>query len=394
MDLCIIGSGISGLSAALYLAQEPGVNVEVFEKDDVAGGRANVTAEGEHCPRLFLTDYDRLFGILRQLPGAESVSIHDELRPLKRFFFSETAGWIELSHLYGFFAREIPWRDRFRSALARRRAPLVAAQYGPNANRFGSRKNFSLRTKVGLGLNLLKSRSAFALDGPTDRFLIEPWVRSLEERGVCFHLGTPVHSLAADEEGVTVSTKAGMRRFDAVLVTAFVPDAIALLDASGVEHSLRQLDHIHCACFTIGLDPAEPILERDQPGVYCRGGVNILVQPAADRCLVLCTDSASTDREWVTETVRTLLGLRYPVVEVKCRDNQALNEAVYCADYVRREEIAAGLSRVHFAGSYIDNTYPLDSGEGAARTAWDAVQLIKREHNPGPGAAEPQLARA
>jgi glycine/D-amino acid oxidase-like deaminating enzyme len=395
MNLCIVGSGISGLSAALYLSQEQGVKVEVFEKDEVPGGRANVTREGEHCPRLFLTDYDRLLQVLRRLPGVNGASVHDELHPLKRFYFSESAGWIELSHLYGFFAREIPVRDRLRAARASRRAPLVAAEAGPNANRFGSRKNFSFPTMVRLGLNLLKSRSAFSLDGPTDRLLIEPWVRHLEESGVCFHLGTPVTSLAADEAGVTVETPAGGRRFDAVLVTAFIPDAIALLDASGIAHSLRQLNHIHCACFTIDLDPAEPVLDRDAPAVYCRDGLNILVQPAARRCLVLCTNSASTGRDWVVERVRVLLELKHPPGEVKVRDNQALREAVYCADYVKREAIApAAPSAVHFAGSYVDNTYPLDSGEGAARSAWDAVQRIRREHEIGPGEAELHLTSA
>gem|GEM_PF-2444022 len=395
MNLCIIGSGISGLSAALYLTQESGVSIDVFEKEKVPGGRANVTAEGEHCPRLFLTDYDRLFQALRQLSGPEGDSIYDELHPLKRFFFSETRGWVELSHLYGFFAREIPLRDRFRTALARRRPPLVAAEVGPNANVFGSRQNVSFRTILKLGRNLLKSRSALALKGPTDRFLIEPWIRHLKGQGVRFELDTQVLSLAADEGGVTIETKGGARRFDAVLVTAFLPDAIALLDASGIEHSLRQLDHIHCACLTIGLNEAEPILEREGPGIYCREGINILVQTSADRCVALCTNSASTDPDWVVERVRALLGLRYPIIDVKCRDNQALNEAVYWADYVKRDEIVLGsLPRVHFAGTYIDNSYPLDSGEGAARSAWDAAQMIRQELDAGSDAAEPQLTEA
>jgi glycine/D-amino acid oxidase-like deaminating enzyme len=395
VKLGIIGSGISGLSAALYLTRESGVSVEVFEKGRVAGGRANVTPEGEHCPRLFLTDYDRLFQALRQLSGPEGGSVYDELRPLKRFFFSETRGWIELSHLYGVLAREIPLRDRLRAALARSRPPLIAAEVGPNANVFGSRKNVSFRTILKLGRNLLKSRSALALKGPTDRFLIEPWVRHLKGQGVRFHLDTPVLSLAVDEDGVTIETPNGARRFDAVLVTAFLPDAVALLDASGIEHSLRQFDHIHCACFTIGLNEAEPILKREGPGIYCREGINILVQTSSDRCVALCTNSASTDRDWVVERVQALLELRYPIVDVKCRDNQALNEAVYWADYVKRDEIARGsLPRVHFAGTYIDNSYPLDSGEGAARSAWDAVQMIRQELDTGPDAAEPQLAEA
>ncbi len=370
----------------------------MFEKLGVFGGRANVTDEGEHCPRLFLSDYERLFGILDRLPAdhdGSSISIHDSLRSLRRFYFTESAGWIELSHLYGFFAREIPMRDRLRAGIARLRPPLVAEEAGPNANRFGSRKNFSFRTLVKLSLNLFKSRTAFAFDGPTDRLLIKPWVRYLKGRGVRFHAAAPVRALRADGDGVTVETAAGPRRFDAVLVTAFIPDAIALLDASGTAHTLRQLNHIHCACFTVSLDRREPILDRDGPAVYCREGLNILVQPQARRCLVLCTNSASTDQGWVVARTREMLGLEHPIVELKKRDNQRLDEAVYCADYVNRDAIVpAGLSRVYFAGSYVENSYPLDSAEGAARSAWDAVGRIRREHDTGPEATELELVEA
>lgn len=398
MNLCIIGSGIAGLSAAFYLTEGLGVNVEVFEKASVLGGRANVTNEGEHCPRLFLSDYERFFGILSRLPAdpdGGTISIHDGLRSLRRFYFTESAGWIELSHLYGFFAREIPMRDRIRAVIARRRAPLVAEEAGPNTNRLGSRKNFSFRTLVKLSLNLLKSRTAFAFDGPTDCLLIEPWVRYLEGRGVRLHTETPVVSLVADGEGVTVETSDGPRRFDAVLVAAFLPDAIALLEASGANHSLRQLDHIHCVCFTVGLNEREPILDRDGPAVYCREGLNILVQPLARRCLVLCTNSASTDPAWVEARTREILDLEQPIIELKRRENRRLDEAVYCADYVHRDAIVpGGIPGVYFAGSYVDNSYPLDSAEGATRTAWDAVEQIRREHDIGPEATELQLAEA
>ena len=67
MNVCVVGSGISGLSSAFYLLQYADVGVTVYEQAGVFGGRANVTDDGEHCARVFLSDYDYLFGILALL---------------------------------------------------------------------------------------------------------------------------------------------------------------------------------------------------------------------------------------------------------------------------------------------------------------------------------------
>src|SRR4051794_34807356 len=82
--VCIVGSGISGLAAAHYLSNRQDVAVTVLERDSVYGGRANVTADGEHCPRFFLDDYTHLFGLLREVPFAAG-SVSDLLEPVRRF---------------------------------------------------------------------------------------------------------------------------------------------------------------------------------------------------------------------------------------------------------------------------------------------------------------------
>lgn len=67
MRVCIIGSGIAGLSTAFYLSRLDDVDVTMVERSSHPGGRADVTTGGEHCPRIFLDDYHHLFHILRQL---------------------------------------------------------------------------------------------------------------------------------------------------------------------------------------------------------------------------------------------------------------------------------------------------------------------------------------
>ena len=88
MRVAVIGSGISGLSCAFYLAEHPGVEIVVYERDDVLGGRANTNANGEHCPRIFLSDYHTLSGILRRIAGPDGRTVHDHLRSLRRFSYA------------------------------------------------------------------------------------------------------------------------------------------------------------------------------------------------------------------------------------------------------------------------------------------------------------------
>ena len=51
MKVCVLGAGIAGLTAAFQLSARPGTEVVVFEQEFQFGGRANVDAGGEHCPR-------------------------------------------------------------------------------------------------------------------------------------------------------------------------------------------------------------------------------------------------------------------------------------------------------------------------------------------------------
>ncbi|MGH3407968.1 MAG: NAD(P)-binding protein, partial [Streptosporangiaceae bacterium] len=105
LSICIIGSGISGLTAAFYLSRFRNVRITVFERSDCFGGRANVNENGEHCPRVFLSNYKYLFSILRGVENDDGVAIYDTLRAVHRYTHIEGRGWAEISHLYVVLAK-------------------------------------------------------------------------------------------------------------------------------------------------------------------------------------------------------------------------------------------------------------------------------------------------
>lgn len=381
MRVAVIGSGISGLSCAFYLAEHPGVEIVVYERDSVLGGRANTTVDGEHCPRIFLDDYITLFGILRRIAGPGGHSVHDHLRRLRRFSYTQRYGWVEVSHLYRVFAKEVPLGQRLRM-IRRPGSPLVAEQHpGANANRYGQLKNYSPFALLRMALSLLRSRAAYTFDGPTWTYLVEPWARHLTERGVTFRSGCPVTALAPVPGGISVCAAGGVELFDAVVVTAFVPDIIPLLAESGLPSAALHLNHTHCKAFTVELDPAEPILAVTGPAMYCRDGINVLLQSSHHRCIVLVTRAASTADDFVLDKVREYLRLQHPFRAVRARDNQLPREAVYAADYLRPDAVLGRrVPGLYLAGSYLRNSYPVDSGEGAARTAFAAYQQIRHAY--------------
>lgn len=383
MRTCIVGSGIAGLSTAFYLTGYEDTQTVVYERAAVLGGRANVIDGAEHCARLFLDDYTHLLDILRQIPGSDGRSLHDGLRPVERYCHTRRRGWVRTSHLYPLLARELSLRDKLSVGLQRRRSPLLAAQeLGRNTNRFGSRKNLTYRSLARIAVNALRSKTAYTLEGPTDTSLLAPWARLLEDRGVAFAVNTSVRMLRPESSGVFVHSDRGAEKFDAVVVTAFAPDLIDLLATSGIAHTAERLQHTHCKCLTITLDPREKVLADGEPALYSRDGITVVVQPAHTRCVALVTRSPSTADQYVQAQVQDFLGLAHDVVDVAVRDNQRPDEALYTADQLDpRRLLARPQPNLYFAGSYIGNCYPVDSGEGAARSAFAAVRQMQSDHS-------------
>ena len=394
MKIGIVGSGIAGLSTAFYLSQHEGVEIEILERASVPGGRANVLDGAEHCARVFLDDYACLFGVLNRITRDDGRTVRETLVPMNRYSYTHSRGWVELSHLYTVFAREITPAERLRTFLERRRAPLLAEQeIGANENRYGSARNYSLPSILRMAANLLKSRRALTVPGRTDEWLIDPWVQHLERRGVTLRTDARVTGLSEEDEGVSVELAGASRsHFDAVVVTSFAPDTGDLLSASGVPHVPLNLPHTHCHVFTLALDPRERCLDGS-PRLYSYDGVNVLLQPDASRCLVLCIRSPSTRTDFVVARAREYLELDHEFVDVRVRDNQRQDEAIYIGDYVDpRKLLGRPFRNLYFAGSYLRNRYAVDSGEGAARTALEVARRIAREHELGPTVGPPAAA--
>lgn len=381
MRIAVIGSGISSLTSA-HLLTRYDADVIVFEKSAQIGGRANIDHNGEHCPRIFLDDYDRFFSILREIPNNAGASLFDDLRRLRRLVRLRQ-GWVEASHLYRAFAPEVPFRERYRLMRDSRRLKLVAEEsFGPNTNRYGKRKNYTMPHLLRLARNLFRSRVGFAFEGPNDISFLNPWADHLARSGVQLRTSTPVSRIVPKATGALVSVDTGEEHFDAVLITAYIPDAIQLLSDSALGHRLEVRPDIHCKVFTVTLDPREPILSDEAgPAIYCHGGINVVLQPRHHRCVALCTWSPSTDDEFVIWQLTEFFGLKHPIVSVRVRENQGPGEGVYAADPVDPARIlrrSGDARHVHFAGSYLRTGYPLDSGESAVRSGFQAVERIVR----------------
>ncbi|MDX8141572.1 FAD-dependent oxidoreductase [Lentzea sp. BCCO 10_0061] len=377
MKICVIGSGITGLTVAFQLSRHRHAEVVVYEREHHFGGRADVASGGEHCPRFFMEDYSVLFDVLRQIDGHDGPTVFDDLQLVRRF--SRTSkGWVEISHLYRVLAREVPVRDRLRVLLDWRPSPLIA-EPGLNENRFASPRNYRPASIPQLLSSMLRSRKGYVFPGATDDYLINPWVRHLEGRGVTFQPGTPVSRIRGEDGAVIVTCPSGETVYDAVVVTAFVPDTVNLLNASKLDHTVVEMDHTHCVAYTMRLAPDEPVLDTDQPTFYCNGGVNVLVQPRYERCVVLCTNTPRTDPGHVVGKVREILGLRGDVLDVRVRTNQRPNEAVYAGEHLHADRLLRrAVPGVYFAGSAMRTGYPVDSAESAARSALAAVQQVRK----------------
>jgi hypothetical protein len=380
----VVGGGIAGLSAAHLLSARSDAEVTVYEQAAQLGGRADVEDGREHCPRVFLEDYVHLFRMMREVPAPDGGSLHESLRRLHRFARTGGGVWVEISHLYRVMARELTLADRLRFTWNWRPSPLLG-EHRPRergANRYGSVFNYSLSSVLRMAGNLFRSKIGYTLPGPTDSCLIDPWAHFLRQRGVRFETGCRVTRLEPRGDDVRVHTRETAADFDAVVVTAFVPDLFALLSASRLNHGIREVDHMHCVAHTITLDPREPVLARTHPdpAVYQCQGISVLVQPEAARCVALCIRNKRTDPEYVLHVLRALLPLNFPVQRILTRPNQRPGEAILAGDYTRTDRILrVPTGRVYFAGSHVRNAYPMDSAEGAARTAAAAVRSLLRD---------------
>jgi 1-acyl-sn-glycerol-3-phosphate acyltransferase len=73
--------------------------------------------------------------------------------------------------------------------------------------------------------------------------------------------------------------------------------------------------------------------------------------------------------------------LQHEPARVRVRDNLKPSEAVFVGQYVHADDVELRTEgRIVVAGSYVDNSYPLDSAEGACRSAYNALSRLASKH--------------
>lgn len=316
MRICVIGGGISGLSAAHYLTDTDDHEVTILEAAPVLGGRANVTDDGEHCTRVFLDDYHYLNDLLADVPTAEGRSLLDTLLPAQRFARARDGRWVRIDHIYAFLSRTggLTVQDKASILTSNRRSLLAAIDadrwkrcadsQGPrrwtlrlpsqnpqpdvtSTNRYGSLWNWSPAGLYRALHSAWSSSDAFVLSGCTERHLIRPWVEFLQHRRVTVRTDCLVDRIEPAADTVQVTVAGTTESFDLVLVATFAHDAYQLLDRSGHPRPLDHRTHTHFKALTIGLDAREPVLADSSSRIFASSGISTIVQPGESRCVCM-----------------------------------------------------------------------------------------------------------
>lgn len=383
MKIGIIGCGIAGLAAAQVIA-ESGLDVMMFERESTGGGHANVLDDGEHCPRFFLDDYTTLLGLLSRVPGRRSASVVDDMIPVTRMAFHAPSGqWEPLDHLYSPMATGVGFRGKFRQyrkSRERRHAFLVAQETFQTSTIIASRKSYGLVQSLRVVRSFMRSRSGTVLPGDTSRWLIEPWVAYLANLGVDVRFNCAVEGIAPSNTGVEVRWRDGVAELDGLVLATFTSDALPLFESCDAPFPYPTRQHTHCKALTMKIRHRAEASSGlgASPTVRYSDGITVLHQPEEHRCVALCLMTTSTDDDFVVRIAASCLGLEADDLQIiGVRENQDAREAVWVGDYCDQKKARAVLGeRVALAGSWLKNSYPVDSGEGAARTGVMAAESL------------------
>jgi glycine/D-amino acid oxidase-like deaminating enzyme len=384
MRVGVVGAGISGLCVATELSRH-GHDVDVLEGRDHFGGRAATVDGVEHCSRIMMDDYSQLRSILERVPTATpGRSIWQTLVPVKRMVHLERRGWVSLASVYALRGAGLSLSERYELARARRRRPLLARELRPGPLALlRMAAQVSPATWARVANATLRVRSAYAFPGATDRYLIDPWVQHLRGAGVELLAATRVERLRPRDGKAELNHSGKWHRYDAVVVTAFVPDTGRLLEASGIRHQARvsDLGILNGATATFLIDAREELATRHEgceheTYLYSGGGFYAMYQPGPRRVVAVTTRPGQPGPPALLRAAQQLLRLRHPIDLIGTRSNQEPADGIYSATPLDPNRIAPGIGPVNFAGCYLSRTYPLDSGEAAARSASAVAQRL------------------
>lgn len=379
----MIGAGVSGLAAATYLSNYPGVDVTILERNPRVGGRADVVGNAEHCQRLFIDDYSMMFDLLRQIPS-ETGTVYESLRPVSRMVHVD-GQWRRISRLYAIWSRELTFWEKYRVINERRTSPLLGERAKAHRKSLRMLRNFDLRTFGALVWASKRPQGISCLPGRTDECLTLPWLRFLENRGVRVNLGTPAARLYRARGHASWSVEAGSAEltFDAVITTLLPDDLAALLDASNLAHRLpRNHEHLNFKTLTFDFDDLHPDDNFPEYALMAKNGVSVFLQRPEGRCTAFCTSPLDATDEYIIEQVRNICGARGLVRLVGTRENADPSEVIYCARQIQPSSVLLQHHRgLYFAGSAMAASYPVDSGEAATRAAREAVDQLLADTN-------------
>jgi len=280
MNIAVIGSGISGLSAAYFLAQNDAHEVHLFEADDRVGGHTNtievplpnggvqpvdtgwIVYNGTNYPNLTAL-FEELAVTTRPTGMSFAVSLGNgayEWKGSDQLFtvFAQSSNLFNLKH-YRLLLDILKLNKRAKALLAAGTLPtgtlgdwLVAEGFSrelmsryllPMAGLIWSCSPLkAAEYPVDDFMRFFDSHSLFnTLDQPQWRVVkggssqyVKALLRDFEGQ---LHLNTPVRGIVRGADGVALRFDDGERRFDRVVCATHSDQALALLDApSEAEH--------------------------------------------------------------------------------------------------------------------------------------------------------------
>ena len=423
MRIAVIGSGISGMTAAYRLCRHH--EVSVFEAADYVGGHTH-TVDVEHAGRHYAIDtgfivyndwtYPQFIALLEELgvawqPSNMSFSVRCESSGLEYNGTSVNALFAQRRNLLRpRFLRMVRDILRFnREAPRLLLVPPAGMTLGDYLRRQGYSRYFVDHYIIPMGAAIWSSRPLDMLHFPV-RYFVEFFSNhgflSVEDRPVwrvirggsreymrrlaaplagAIRLNTPVASIHREAHQVSVRTRAGeLAHFDEVFIACHSDQALRLLsDPSAAETEILG---------AIAYQPNEVLLHTDERMMPRRR----LARAAWNYHLPV----GAHERVTVTYNMNILQSLQAPlqfmvslnrgadVDPAKVLRSFVYHHPVYTADAVaaqRRHAEISAVRRTHYCGAY----WGYGFHEDGVRSAYAALQLFDRRQ----AHAQPNLQR-